>query len=198
MGETEAAIRKIFRKAKQMAPCIIFFDEIDSIAPRRGSGDSQAWERAVAQLLTAIDGVESLSNVMIMAATNRPDMIDPALMRPGRIDRMILVGKPDAAARLSILKVHTRRMPLKDVDLEALADGTDGYVGADLEALCREAGLLAYRGDRSAEHIGQEHFEAAMRTVMPSVTEEVFDSYNKMGKEIRKRRVGWNDVPFYG
>ncbi|MDR3282361.1 MAG: CDC48 family AAA ATPase [Candidatus Methanoplasma sp.] len=198
MGETEAAIRKIFRKAKQMAPCIIFFDEIDSIAPRRGGGEAQAWERTVAQLLTAIDGVDSINNVMIMAATNRPDMLDPALMRPGRIDRMILVGKPDAAARLSILKVHTRRMPLKDVDLESLAEDTDGYVGADIAALCREAGLMAYRSDKSAEHVGLEHFKAAMETVKPSVTEEVFKSYSEMGKEMRKRRSGWNDVPFYG
>ena len=128
MGESERAIRQIFKRAKQMAPCIIFFDEIDSIAPIRGGGDGSAWERVVAQLLTSMDGVESMKNVTVMAATNRPDMIDPALLRPGRFDRMVLVGKPDEASRLRILEVHTRGMPLDGVDLGWLASGTDGYV----------------------------------------------------------------------
>jgi AAA family ATPase, CDC48 subfamily len=197
MGETEQAIRKIFKKAKQMSPCIVFFDEIDSIAPKRGNGDSQAWERVVAQLLTAIDGVESMSRVMIMAATNRPDMLDPALLRPGRIDRMILVGKPNAEARLSILKVHTRRMPLKNVDLKSLAELTDGYVGADIEALCREAGLLAYRNNNATETISHGDFISALEVVKPSVDEATFENYETMGKEIRKRRTGWDDTPFY-
>jgi len=197
MGETEQAIRKIFKKAKQMSPCIVFFDEIDSIAPKRGNGDSQAWERVVAQLLTAIDGVESMSRVMIMAATNRPDMLDPALLRPGRIDRMILVGKPNAEARMSILKVHTRRMPLKDVDLKSLAELTDGYVGADIEALCREAGLLAYRNNNATEVISHSDFISALEVVKPSVDEATFENYEAMGKEIRKRRTGWDDTPFY-
>jgi len=197
MGETEQAIRKIFKKAKQMSPCIVFFDEIDSIAPKRGNGDSQAWERVVAQLLTAIDGVESMSRVMIMAATNRPDMLDPALLRPGRIDRMILVGKPNAEARMSILKVHTRRMPLKGVDLKSLAELTDGYVGADIEALCREAGLLAYRNNNATEVISHSDFISALEVVKPSVDEATFENYEAMGKEIRKRRTGWDDTPFY-
>jgi AAA family ATPase, CDC48 subfamily len=198
MGETEQAIRKIFKKAKQMSPCIIFFDEIDSIAPRRGNGDSQAWERVVAQLLTAMDGVESMSRVTIMAATNRPDMLDPALLRPGRIDRMILVGKPDVGARLSILKVHTKKMPLKDVDINALATMTDGFVGADIAALCREAGLMAYRKDNLATHVCQEDFISALELFKPSVDEATFENYEAMGKEIRKRRTGWDDTPFYG
>ncbi len=198
MGESEQAIRKIFKKAKQMAPCIVFFDEIDSIAPIRGEGDSQAWERVVAQLLTSMDGIESMNRVMIMAATNRPDMIDPAILRPGRMDRMILVGKPDINARKSILKVHTSRMPLKDVDLDHIAKDTDGYVGADIAALCREAGLLAYRRDNSAEFVTGEDFSNAMGFVGPSVDESVFERYEALSKEMRKLSTGWNDSPFYG
>lgn len=198
MGESEQAIRKIFKKAKQMAPCIIFFDEIDSIAPVRGEGDSQAWERVVAQLLTSMDGIESMNRVMVMAATNRPDMIDPALLRPGRMDRMILVGKPDQFARKGILQVHTSKMPLKGVDLDAIARDTDGYVGADIAALCREAGLLAYRMDNSAEFVTEDHFRAAMEFVGPSVDASVFERYESLSKEVRKLRTGWNDSPFYG
>ena len=198
MGESERAIRQIFKRAKQMAPCIIFFDEIDSIAPIRGSGDGSAWERVVAQLLTSMDGVESMKNVTVMAATNRPDMIDPALLRPGRFDRMVLVGKPDEAARLNILKVHTRDMPLDGVDLGWLASVTDGFVGADLAALCREAGLCAYREDRSADRVTAAHFAKALERVGPSVDEALFESYQKMGRDIKKRRTSWDTIPFYG
>ena len=199
MGESERAIRQIFKRAKQMAPCIIFFDEIDSIAPVRGSGDGSAWERVVAQLLTSMDGVESMRNVTVMAATNRPDMIDPALLRPGRFDRMVLVGKPDGASRLNILKIHTRKMPLgNDVDLNMLSDMTDGYVGADIAGLCREAGLAAYRENRDAEKVCMRHFLLAMERVVPSVDQSTFDSYESIGKDIRKRRTGWDNVPFYG
>ena len=198
MGESERAIRQIFKRAKQMAPCIIFFDELDSIAPVRGGGDGSAWERVVAQLLTSMDGMESMKNVTVMAATNRPDMIDPALLRPGRFDRMVLVGRPDEAARLSILEVHTRRMPLGDVDLGWLASVTDGYVGADLAALCREAALCAYREDRDAASVGRDHFDAAMRRVGPSVDDATFRSYEKMGRDMKRRRTGWDSVPFYG
>lgn len=199
MGESERAIRQIFKRAKQMAPCIIFFDEIDSIAPIRGSSDGSAWERVVAQLLTSMDGIESMKNVTVMAATNRPDMIDPALLRPGRFDRMVLVGKPDAESRLRILKVHTRKMPLADdVDLGWITSVTDGFVGADLAALCREAGLSAYRRNRNAESVTRTDFESALERVSPSVDQPTFDSYQKMGRDIKKRRTGWDTVPFYG
>lgn len=198
MGESERAIRQIFKRAKQMAPCIIFFDEIDSIAPIRGGGDGSAWERVVAQLLTSMDGVESMRNVTVMAATNRPDMIDPALLRPGRFDRMVLVGKPDLQSRLSILMVHTSRMPLDGVDLDQVASVTDGYVGADLAALCREAGLCAYREDRSADKVRMRHFQKALESVPPSVDQPTFERYERMGKDIGKRRTGWDNVPFYG
>lgn len=197
LGESERAIRQLFKRAKQMAPCIIFFDEIDSIAPIRGE-DGGAWERVVAQLLTSMDGVEGLKNVTVMAATNRPDMIDPALLRPGRFDRMVLVGRPDADARLSILKVHTRGMPLRDVDLGSIASMTDGYVGADLEALCREAGLNAYREDHRAEYVESRHFMRALEDVPPSVDDITFRNYERMSKSIGKRRSGWDNVPFYG
>lgn len=198
MGESEQAIRKIFKKAKQMAPCIIFFDELDSIAPIRGEGNSQTWERVVAQLLTSMDGIESMSRVMIMAATNRPDMIDPALLRPGRMDRIILVGKPDVEERKSIITVHTSKMPLKDVDIDALAKATEGYVGADIAALCREAGLLAYRRDNNSEYVMNEDFTEALKIIVPSVDEAVFEKYESFGKEYRKLRTGRNRDQFYG
>jgi transitional endoplasmic reticulum ATPase len=197
VGESEQAIRKIFKKAKQMAPCIVFFDEIDSIAPIRGAGDSGAWERVVAQMLTSMDGIESLNRVTVMAATNRPDMIDPALLRPGRMDRMILVGKPGPEERKSILKVHTAKMPLKDVDLDALAKATEGYVGADIAALCREAGLSAYRRDNSAQAVTGNDFKIALSIVAPSVDEATFEKYEYLSKEMRKHRMDWNDQ-FYG
>ena len=198
MGESERAIRQIFKRAKQMAPCIIFFDELDSIAPVRGMGDGSAWERVVAQMLTSMDGVEGLRNVTVMGATNRPDMVDPALLRPGRFDRLILVGKPDADSRLGILKVHTRRMPLGDVDLAAIAAMTDGYVGADLAAVCREAGLAAYREDPDADRVLMRHFESALKAVGPSVTQDMMEGYENLGKSMRKRRAGWDNVPFFG
>ncbi|AMK13162.1 AAA family ATPase CDC48 subfamily protein [methanogenic archaeon mixed culture ISO4-G1] len=198
LGESERAIRQIFKRAKQMAPCIIFFDELDSIAPIRGSGDGSAWERVVAQMLTSMDGVESLNNVMVMAATNRPDMIDPALLRPGRFDKLVLVGKPEKDARRQVLEVHTRKMPLKDVDLDYIASKTDGYVGADLAALCREAGLTAYRRDRSSEFVTMDDFEEALKHVLPSVDRNMFENYEKIGKDIKKRRSSYDNVPFYG
>ena len=197
MGESEKAIRRIFKRAKQMAPCIIFFDEMDSIAPKRGLSGSSNWEKVVNQLLTSMDGIESMKNVMVMGATNRPDMIDPALLRPGRFDKLILIGKPDAGARKKILEVHTKNMPLKDVDLGAMAENTDGYVGADLEALCREAGMNAYREDHDIKYVGKKHFDAALKAVRPSVDAELLKSYEKMESEIKKRRTTWDDIPFY-
>jgi transitional endoplasmic reticulum ATPase len=144
-----------------------------------------------------MDGIEGLKNVMIMGATNRPDMIDPALLRPGRFDKMILIGKPDADARLKILEVHTRNMPLKDVDLRGTAKSTEGYVGADLEALCREAGMEAYREDPDIENVEMRHFDAALKNVRPSVDADLMKSYEDLGKEMNKRRTSWDNVPFY-
>ncbi|MEM4343247.1 MAG: CDC48 family AAA ATPase, partial [Candidatus Caldarchaeum sp.] len=147
VGESEKAVREIFRKARETAPCIIFFDELDSIAPRRGiHTDAGVTDRIVNQLLTEMDGMQTLKGVVIMGATNRPDILDPALLRPGRFDRVLYVPPPDRASRLAIFKIHTREMPLDaDVDLEALASITEGYTGADIEAVVREAAMLAAR-----------------------------------------------------
>ena len=198
LGESEKAIRQIFKRAKQMAPCIIFFDEMDSVAPRRGrGGDSQTLERVVNQLLTSMDGIESLNNVMIMGATNRPDMIDPALLRPGRFDKLILIGPPDAGARRKILDVHTKNMPLKGVDLDDIAKSTEGYVGADLEGLCREAGMEAYREDPNIKNVGRRHFDAALKNIRPSTNDEMLRTYENIAAEIKKRRTMWDELPFY-
>jgi transitional endoplasmic reticulum ATPase len=147
IGESERGVREVFRKARQASPCIIFFDEVDALAPRRGSGGGgQVTERVVAQLLTELDGIEDLKGVVVLAATNRLDRLDPALLRPGRLDFHVELPTPDAAARRAILEVQTRRMPLgKDVDIETLVKNTEGFVGADLEGLCRQAALFAIR-----------------------------------------------------
>ena len=198
VGESEKAIRQTFRRAKQMAPCIIFFDEMDAIAPVRGNGaDSRFSERMVAQLLTSMDGIENVGDVFVMGATNRPDMIDPALLRPGRFDSMVLIGKPDTASRLSILKVHSSKMPLKGVDLEDIARRTDGYVGADLAALCREAALCAYRRDHDAPCVESRDFEKALQEVRPSVKPEVLDSYKNIESKLKERKDGWEGPGFY-
>jgi len=197
LGESEKAIRQIFKRAKQMAPCIIFFDEMDSIAPGRGTTGSGSWEKVVNQLLTSMDGIESLKNVMVMGATNRPDMIDPALLRPGRFDKMILIGKPDTDSRKKILEIHAKNMPLNDVDLDHLAELTDGYVGADLEALCREAGMEAYREDPEILTVEARHFTAALNNVKPSVDPELMKSYEDIGSRMKKRRTSWDSTPFY-
>ncbi len=199
LGESEKAIRQVFKRAKQMAPSIVFFDEIDSIAPKRGLNDQNAnWEKVVNQLLVSMDGIEQLTNVTVMAATNRPDMIDPALLRPGRFDKLVLIGKPDRESRIKILEIHTKDMPLKNVDLEKIADMTDGYVGADLEALCRESGLIAFRNDPSTKYITLKHFEAALDVIKPSVSQDILDSYEKLSTEINKRKSKYDNIPFYG
>jgi transitional endoplasmic reticulum ATPase len=151
VGESERSVRELFRRARQAAPCIVFFDEVDALAPARGALDSQTGERVVAQMLTEIDGVESLQGVVVLAATNRPELVDPALLRPGRFDLLVALPPPDRAARLAILEVHTRKMPLAaDVDLPRLAGVSEGLTGADLEGLCRRAALAAIRDHLAA------------------------------------------------
>ncbi len=178
VGESERGVREIFRKARQAAPCIIFLDEIDSLTPRRGSGagDSHVTERVVSQILTELDGLEELRNVVVIGATNRPDMIDSALLRPGRLGKLLEIPKPDKEARLEIFKIHTRKKPLgDDVDLEELAKKTDGKTGADIAAICNEASLEAIRefiekypdSEQAKENIKQltinaAHFQRAM------------------------------------
>ncbi|PCN50067.1 AAA family ATPase [Candidatus Geothermarchaeota archaeon ex4572_27] len=189
VGESERAIREIFRKARQVAPCVVFFDEIDAIAPARGMryGDSGVTERIVNQLLTELDGITTLKNVVVLAATNRPDMLDTALIRPGRFDRLIYVPPPDKQARLEIFKVHTRRMPLaEDVDLEELAARTEGYTGADIEAVCREAAMITLRREGKPAKVTMRDFEQALKIVSPSVTPEDIKRYEEITKMFKK------------
>jgi len=170
VGESEKGVREIFKKARQTAPTVIFFDEIDSIASTRTGGgtDSGVTQRVVNQLLTEIDGLEELQDVAVLAATNRVDILDPALTRPGRFDRHVEVGDPDKEARLAIFKVHTKDMPLADdVDLEKLAKETEGYVGADIEAVCREAVMLTLRNDMKSDNVKMKQFKEAMKKVKP-------------------------------
>ncbi len=173
VGESEKHIREIFKKARQVAPSIIFFDEFDSISKVRGSSLTDATERMVNQLLTEIDGVEDLEKVVIIAATNRPDLIDPSLLRPGRIDLKIEIPVPDEKARIEIFKVHTRGMPLaKDVDIKELAKKTDNWTGAEIEAVCREAGLQAMREYKSGKiknkKVAKKHFDFALSQIKKS------------------------------
>ena len=170
VGESEKGVREVFRKAKQASPTVIFFDEIDAIASTRSGNDTDSGvtKRVVNQLLTEMDGLEELEDVAIIAATNRPDILDAGLMRPGRFDRHIQVKEPDEEARISIFKVHTKGMPLADdVDIKKLAKNTEGYVGADIEAVCREAAMLALREDLEASEITYKYFKDAIDKVKP-------------------------------
>ncbi|MCD6428834.1 MAG: AAA family ATPase, partial [Desulfurococcales archaeon] len=188
VGESEKAIREIFRRARQVAPAVIFFDEIDSIAPARGlRHDTAVTDRIVNQLLAEMDGIQTLKNVVVIGATNRADILDPALLRPGRFDRVIYVPPPDKKARLEILKVHTRKVPLADdVDLEKLAELTEGYSGADLEALVREAVVLALREKFEARPISMKYFMQALKVVKPSLSREVTERYRRTFEELKK------------
>ncbi len=191
VGESEKAIREIFRKARQAAPTVVFFDEIDSIAPRRGRDVNMVTDRIVNQLLTEMDGIQPLQNVVVLAATNRPDILDPALLRPGRFDRIIYVPPPDKETRLAIFKVHTRRMPLaKDVDLEKLAEMTEGYTGADIEAVCREAAMIALREKFEVRPVEMKHFEAALKVIPPSLKPEDIRRYEELYKELKRQVLG--------
>jgi transitional endoplasmic reticulum ATPase len=180
VGESEKGVRETFRKAKMAAPAIIFFDEIDALVPRRGSGfgDSHTTERVISQLLTELDGLEKLENVVVIGATNRPDLVDPALLRPGRFDRLVMVSAPDEKSRLEIFKIHTKNMPLaKDVDLKLLAKETRGYSGSDIAALCREAAMLVLRKDIKGKEVRIQHFREATKEIRPSLAPETIKEY---------------------
>ena len=175
VGESEKGVREIFRKAKQASPTVIFFDEIDAIASARSGNDTDSGvtKRVVNQLLTEMDGLEELDDVAIIAATNRPDILDTGLTRPGRFDRHIQVAEPDETARISIFEVHTKDMPLgSDVDIKKLAKNTEGYVGADIEAVCREAAMLALRDNLEAKEIPYKYFKEAIDKVKPGHDKE--------------------------
>jgi transitional endoplasmic reticulum ATPase len=189
VGESEKAVREVFRKARQASPCIIFFDEIDSVAPIRGSsmGDSNVTERVISQFLTEMDGLEELRNVVIIAATNRPDIIDSALLRPGRFDRLLFVPPPDLEARKQIFKIHTRKTPMTDdVNLDEMARKTDGYTGADIASVANTAVMLALREHISKAKdpedakkrakglkVARRHFEEALQKIKPMSGEEL-------------------------
>jgi transitional endoplasmic reticulum ATPase len=185
VGESEKTVREIFRKARLAAPCIIFIDEIDSIASARGGEDefdSGVSRRVVDTLLTEMDGLAGLKNVVVLAATNRPEAIDPALLRPGRFDRIIEIPMPDAETRLAIFKVHTKNMPLdKSVSLEELANQTDGYTGAEIENICREAGMNAIRANR--DYVTREDFQKALQEVKPTIPKEVTERIKRFKEE---------------
>ncbi len=182
VGESEKVLREMFRKARQSAPCILFFDELDSIAPRRGIGsDSMTTERIVDTLLAEMDGLKGLKNVVVMGATNRPDILDKALLRAGRFDKLVEIPVPDEKARLEILKIHTKKMPLKGVDLKEIAKLTTNYTGADLENICREAGMMAIRKDK--EEVIMNDFLDALKSIFPSLRRtdiEKVDEFKKV------------------
>ncbi len=210
VGESEKAIREVFRKARQASPCIIFFDEIDSVAPVRGSssGDSNVTERVISQFLTEMDGLEELRNVVIIAATNRPDIVDPALLRPGRFDRMLLVPPPDLEARKQIFRIHTKKTPLaEDVKPDELARKTEGYTGADIASICNTAVMLSIK-----EHIGKakdaedakkkakglkvakRHFDEAMQKVKPISSQEL-RMYERFSQQFSDAKAGLQKIP---
>ena len=185
VGKSEEGVRKIFERARQVSPCIIFFDEIDSLAGRRGMEHGQkVTERVLNQLLAEMDGIEDLSNVIVVAATNRPDMLDSALMRPGRFDRIVYVGVPDKEGREAILKIHTKNMPLeKSIDIKKLAEELEGYTGADVESLVREAAMLALRENIDTKKVTKKHFEKAMEKVPASVSKSDQQRYKQIEQQ---------------
>jgi len=189
VGESEKAIREVFRKARMAAPAVIFFDEFDSLVPRRGMGyaDSGVTERVISQLLTEMDGIMTLEDVVIIAATNRPDIVDPAVLRPGRFDRLIYVPEPDERARLEIFKLYTKGMPLaNDVDVAHLAGVTKYYSGADIDALCREAAMYALRMDVKSKEVTLANFQKAMERIGPSVLPDMEAWYKGFMKQVRR------------
>jgi transitional endoplasmic reticulum ATPase len=190
VGESEKAVREFFRKARQVAPCILFFDEIDAILGARGMrDDSGVSQRIVNQFLAELDGMQSLQNVLVIGATNRADILDPAALRPGRFDTVVFVPPPDRDARIDIFKVHTRRMPLADdVSLEKLADLTDGFSGADIENLVREAAMAAVRSDWKAKPVHMKHFKAALEETRPSISQEDVKRFLELAEQVKKRQ----------
>jgi len=184
VGESEKAVREVFKRARQVAPSIIFFDELDAIAAQRGGADSSGVnERLVDQLLVELDGLEELHQVVVVAATNRPDLVDPGLMRPGRFDKILYVPVPDREGRRKIFEVHTKKMPLtKDVSIDALVEATDGFTGADVAGVCKEAGLYAIRENKEAKEVTMKHFKQALARLKPSLSKEEAADWLKRGE----------------
>ncbi|MDT7877339.1 MAG: CDC48 family AAA ATPase [Candidatus Caldarchaeales archaeon] len=198
VGESEKAIREVFRKARQASPCIIFLDEIETIVPRKDMLDDSSGvaHRVAAQLLSEMDGIEELRDVVVLGATNRPDLMDPAVLRPGRFDRLIYVPPPDEAGRYETLKIYTRNMPLsEEVDLRKLAAMTEGYSGADLESLCREAAFAALRRDTNAKYVSWADFQEALKIVRPSITPAMLKEYERVAELLRGSE---KSLPMFG
>jgi transitional endoplasmic reticulum ATPase len=191
-GESEKKVAEFFQRAKQVTPAVIFFDELDSLAPVRGGsmGEPQVTERLVNQLLAEMDGMEELKGVVVLGATNRPDMIDPALLRPGRFDEIVYVPIPDQKARLEIFKSHTKKMALdRGVDLQKLAEITERFTGADIAGVCMKAGLFALRENPDARSVTMEHFYRAVKEAIPSVTDEMIKEYEKLARKVKQESV---------
>jgi transitional endoplasmic reticulum ATPase len=198
-GESEQQIARLFARARQVAPTVIFIDELDSLVPARGGGlgEPQVTERVVNTILAEMDGLEELQSVVVIGATNRPNLIDPALLRPGRFDELIYVPVPDAAGRRRILAIHVERMPLAaDVDLDRLAERTDRFTGADLEDLVRRAGLFALRDSMDAQEVTMAHFERALGETRASVTEEMERDYSEIEGRLKQEAFGSGGIGF--
>jgi transitional endoplasmic reticulum ATPase len=197
VGKSEEGVRKIFERAKQVAPCIVFFDEIDSLAGKRGIElGNRVSERVLNQLLAEMDGIEDLHDVVVIGATNRPDMLDTALLRPGRFDRLIFTDVPDKKSRLEIFKIHTKKMPLaREIKLTTFAEKTEGYSGADIEAVCREAGMLALREDINAKNVKIKHFIGALKKFSPSVTQDTIKKYKNIEQNYLRNARAALEVP---
>jgi AAA family ATPase len=179
VGESERAVQSLFKRAANVSPCVIFFDEIDALTSKRGedSGGGVS-DRVLSQLLTEIDGIQPLHRIVIVAATNRPDVMDPALLRPGRMDRVLLIGLPDDTARRDIFRIQLRRMPHDDtIDVKILVEKSAGYTGAEVVAVCKEAAMHAVERDRNVEALNIGDFLHALAFVSPQVTKEVMDFY---------------------
>ena len=185
VGKSEEGMRKIFERARQVAPCIIFFDEIDSLAGKRGGvaeGGGKVTERVLNQMLAEMDGLEDLKDILVIGATNRPDMLDSALLRPGRFDKILLVNAPDNKGRENILRIHMEKMPVENKEkiIKEFSKLTEGYTGADLESFVREAAMIALRKDIYSEEVKKENFEEALTKVKPSVTKQTIDVYKRI------------------
>jgi len=199
VGESEKAIREVFKKARQTAPSVVFLDELDALAPKRGGGTDGTTDRVVNQLLTSLDGIERSTGIVVLGATNRPDRIDNALLRAGRFDHRLSVPVPNREAREKIFTIHTKNMPLgKDVDLNHLVNATESYVGADIESVCREAGLKAIKNE--SRKVQMIHFNQALDEVKPSVDEEVREMYEEWEEQMEKsvnKKKDFNGVDIY-
>lgn len=198
-GESEQQIARLFARARQVAPCVIFIDELDSLVPARGGamGEPQVTERVVNTILAEMDGLEELQSVVVIGATNRPNLIDPALLRPGRFDELVYVGVPDKAGRERILRIQTEKMPLaSDVDLGSIAEQTQRYTGADLEDVVRRAGLVALRQSLATREVTMAHFEAALKDSRATVTPEMENEYEAMQGKLKQQASSIQPIGF--